>query len=118
MVLALRRLQHPAEGDDGVADDVAARCELRDKLRPDVGLDPFTYRLSDVLPGEIANGVLGHGDLLEPSGLTGVGSKRMWKPTIGFNQGSRDFLDFWVARTSCLDGVRSHKDSTSKRAAN
>ena len=100
--LALRSLKLLAKCDDGVAHGVAASSDFREQPSANVGLDPLTYSLSDGFPRHLVDGVLGHRDLLEPSGSTRGGSKRFWKPVIGFNQGSRDFWGFWVARARPL----------------
>jgi hypothetical protein len=110
--LALRSLELLAECDDGVAYGVATSSDSRQELSSNVGVDPFADRLSKLLPRHLIDGVLRHGNLLEPSGLTGVGSKRKWKPVIGFNQEVRDFLRFWVACARPQrgeGGVREHE---------
>jgi hypothetical protein len=95
---ALRSLELPAECDDNVAHGGAASRDFRDQPSSNVELDPLAHCESDGFPRHLIDGVLRHGDLLEPSGSTGVGSKRKWKPVIGFNQGPQDFWGFRVGR--------------------
>ena len=110
--LALRSLKLLAERDDSVAHGVAASDDCREQPSSNVGLDPLTYRLCDSFPRHLVDGVLGHRDLLEPSGWTGVGSKRFWKPVIGSNQEVRDFSGFWVACVRCRDELQRFPDAT------